>query len=128
MLGSGFQTNYAGSRKKKIGSNHLTGSGFLTLRKSFDILVIQFIYGLLDFEGSMSIFNCLNIYNIQVEQLSGGPLLHAIRRVSDLPSLPPGVLKTLEWQLRKDIAEVERVARSQSEQQIWLSNNRYQFV
>ena len=76
----------------------------------------------------MSIFNCLNIYNIQVEQLSGGPLLHAIRRVSDLPSLPPGVLKTLEWQLRKDIAEVERVARSQSEQQIWLSNNRYQFV
>jgi hypothetical protein len=44
--------------------------------------------------------------------------------VSDLPALPPGVLKTLEWQLRKDIAEVERVARSQSEQQIWLSNNR----
>lgn len=60
----------------------------------------------------------------EVEQLSGGPLLHAIRRVSDLPALPPGVLKTLEWQLRKDIAEVERVARSQSEQQIWLSNNR----
>jgi hypothetical protein len=60
-----------------------------------------------------------------VEQLSGGPLLHALRRVSDLPALPPGVLKTLEWQLRKDIAEVERVARNQSEQQIWLSNNRY---
>jgi hypothetical protein len=52
--------------------------------------------------------------------------LHALRRISDLPALPPGVLKTLEWQLRKDIAEVERVARNQSEQQIWLSNNRYQ--
>jgi len=63
----------------------------------------------------------------QIEQLSGGPLLHALRRISDLPALPPGVLKTLEWQLRKDIAEVERVARSQSEQQIWLSNNRYKF-
>jgi hypothetical protein len=61
----------------------------------------------------------------QIEQLSGGPLLHALRRISDLPALPPGVLKTLEWQLRKDIAEVERVARNQSEQQIWLSNNRY---
>jgi hypothetical protein len=60
----------------------------------------------------------------QIEQLSGGPLLHALRRISDLPALPPGVLKTLEWQLRKDIAEVERVARNQSEQQIWLSNNR----
>jgi hypothetical protein len=60
----------------------------------------------------------------EVEQLSGGPLLHALRRISDLPSLPPAVLKTLEWQLRKDIAEVERAARQQSEQQIWLSNNR----
>jgi len=60
----------------------------------------------------------------EIEQLSGGPLLHALRRVSDLPSLPPAVLKSLEWQLRKDIAEVERAARAQSEHQIWFSNNR----
>ncbi|XP_023342010.1 RING finger protein unkempt isoform X2 [Eurytemora carolleeae] len=60
----------------------------------------------------------------EIEQLSGGPLLHALRRISDLPSLPPAMLKTIEWQLRKDIAEVERASRQQSEQQIWLSNNR----
>jgi len=43
------------------------------------------------------------------EQLSGGPLLRALRRVADLPSLPPAVLKTLEWTLRKDIQEIEKV-------------------
>jgi len=66
----------------------------------------------------------LNALQKEVEQLSGGPLLHGLRRVSDLPSLPPAVLKTIEWQLRKDVAEVERAVRQQSEQQIWLSNNR----
>jgi len=67
----------------------------------------------------------LNTLQKENEQLSGGPLLHGIRRVSDLPSLPPQVLKTLEWQLRKDIGEVERVARQQADQQqIWLANNR----
>merc|ERR1712106_450130 len=29
----------------------------------------------------------------EMEQLSGGPLLHALRRVADLPNLPPAVLK-----------------------------------
>ena len=66
----------------------------------------------------------LNALQKENEQLSGGPLLHGIRRVSDLPSLPPQVLKTLEWQLRKDIGEVERVARQQQDQQIWMANNR----
>merc|ERR1719385_630243 len=66
----------------------------------------------------------VNSMQKEIEQLSGGPLLHALRRVSDLPSLPPAVLKSLEWQLRKDIAEVERAARAQSEHQIWFSNNR----
>jgi len=66
----------------------------------------------------------LNSLQKEVEQLSGGPLLHGLRRVSDLPALPPAVLKTLEWQLRKDVAEVERAVRAQSDQQIWLSNNR----
>ena len=44
-----------------------------------------------------------------MEQLSGGPLLHALRRIADLPNLPPAVLKTLEWTLRKDIQEIEKV-------------------
>ena len=46
----------------------------------------------------------------QLEQLSGGPLLRALRRVADLPSLPPAVLKTLEWTLRKDLQEIEKVS------------------
>ena len=45
-----------------------------------------------------------------MEQLSGGPLLHALRRIADLPNLPPAVLKTLEWTLRKDIQEIEKVS------------------
>merc|ERR1719384_718348 len=52
----------------------------------------------------------------ELEQLSGGPLLHALRRIADLPNLPPAVLKTLDWTLRKDIQE--------SEQHLWMSNNR----
>ena len=44
-----------------------------------------------------------------MEQLSGGPLLHALRRIADLPNLPPAVLKTLDWTLRKDIQEIEKV-------------------
>merc|ERR1719228_1863519 len=60
----------------------------------------------------------------EIEQLSGGPLLHALRRVSDLPNLPPAVLKTLEWTLRKDIQEIEKAMRSQSDQHLWMSNNR----
>merc|ERR1740124_1494928 len=60
----------------------------------------------------------------EMEQLSGGPLLHALRRVADLPNLPPAVLKTLEWTLRKDIQEIEKVMRSQSDQHLWMSNNR----
>ena len=46
----------------------------------------------------------------QMEQLAGGPLLHALRRIADLPNLPPAVLKTLEWTLRKDIQEIEKVS------------------
>eukprot|EP00092_Neocalanus_flemingeri_P000425 GFUD01000454.1.p1 GENE.GFUD01000454.1~~GFUD01000454.1.p1 ORF type:complete len:695 (+),score=92.55 GFUD01000454.1:301-2385(+) len=60
----------------------------------------------------------------EMEQLSGGPLLHALRRVADLPNLPPAVLKTLEWTLRKDIQEIEKAMRSQSDQHLWMSNNR----
>merc|ERR1712004_677590 len=45
----------------------------------------------------------------ELEQLSGGPLLHALRRIADLPNLPPAVLKTLDWTLRKDIQEIEKV-------------------
>merc|ERR1711936_94203 len=60
----------------------------------------------------------------ELEQLSGGPLLHALRRIADLPNLPPAVLKTLDWTLRKDIQEIEKAMRTQSEQHLWMSNNR----
>ena len=45
----------------------------------------------------------------EIDTLSGGPHLHAIRRVQDLKSAPMGALKTLDWQLRKDLQEVEKV-------------------
>ena len=69
-----------------------------------------------------------------------------LRRVADLHNLPPQYLKTIEWNLRKDITEVEKVnvivkqkfesfinvnifiihqaLRAQSDQQLWMSNNR----
>ena len=48
----------------------------------------------------------------EIDNLSGGPLLHVIRRVQDLKTAPMGVLKTIEWQLRKDLQEVEKVISS----------------
>ena len=45
----------------------------------------------------------------EVDHLSGGPYLHAVKRVGDLKGLPAGVLKTIEWQLRQDLQEVEKV-------------------
>merc|ERR1719210_226434 len=47
-----------------------------------------------------------------------------LRRVADLHNLPPQYLKTIEWNLRKDITEVEKALRAQSDQQLWMSNNR----
>jgi len=47
----------------------------------------------------------------EIDTLSGGPYLHAIRRVQDLKSVPMGALKTLDWQLRKDLQEVEKAMR-----------------
>ena len=35
--------------------------------------------------------------------------VEAIRRVDQLHGLPPQYLKTIEWNLRKDIQEVEKV-------------------
>lgn len=43
-------------------------------------------------------------------QQSGGPYLHAVKRVAELKGLPMGVLKTLEWQLKRDLMEVENVS------------------
>jgi len=66
----------------------------------------------------------------ELDSLSGGPHLHVIRRVQDLKSTPIGVLKTIEWQLRKDLQEVEKVMRAhqQLESPQWLTggggNNR----
>jgi len=55
----------------------------------------------------------------EIEQLR----IEAIRRVDQLHSLPPQYLKTIEWNLRKDIQEVEKALRAQ-DQQLWVSNNR----
>jgi hypothetical protein len=65
----------------------------------------------------------------ELDSLSGGPHLHVIRRVQDLKSTPVGVLKTIEWQLRKDLQEVEKVKNlhQQLESPQWLTgggNNR----
>jgi len=49
--------------------------------------------------------------------------IEAIRRVDQLHGLPPQYLKTIEWNLRKDIQEVEKALRAQ-DQQLWVSNNR----
>ena len=45
----------------------------------------------------------------EIDNLSGGPHLHVIRRVQDLKTAPVGVLKTIEWQLKKDLEEVDKV-------------------
>jgi len=45
----------------------------------------------------------------ELDGLNGGPHLHAIARVSDLKGQPTAILKTIEWQLRKDLQEVEKV-------------------
>lgn len=62
----------------------------------------------------------------EIDNLSGGPHLHVIRRVQDLKTAPMGVLKTIEWQLRKDLEEVDKVISKSSWQQQrngrnWLS-------
>ena len=46
----------------------------------------------------------------QQQQRPNSEFLHAVKRVSELKGLPPGVLKTIEWQLRKDLLEVEKVS------------------
>jgi len=55
----------------------------------------------------------------EIDKLSGGPLLHVIRRVADLKTAPMGVLKTIEWQLRKDLQEVEKVMNEPLEISSW---------
>lgn len=45
----------------------------------------------------------------EVESLQGGPYLHAVKRVAELKTLPVGVIKAIDWQLRKDLQEVEKV-------------------
>ena len=50
-----------------------------------------------------------------------------LRRLQDLHNLhnlPPQYLKTIEWNLRKEMTEVEKALRAQSDQQLWMSNNR----
>jgi len=61
----------------------------------------------------------------EIDNLSGGPHLHVIRRVQDLKTAPVGVLKTIEWQLKKDLEEVEKVMRAYQhlESNPWMGSN-----
>ena len=43
--------------------------------------------------------------SLQIDQMR----VEQLRRVADLHNLPPQYLKTIEWNLRKDITEVEKV-------------------
>ncbi len=45
----------------------------------------------------------------ELDSLNGGPFLHAVGRIEDLKTQPMSILKTIEWQLRKDLQEVEKV-------------------
>lgn len=46
----------------------------------------------------------------ELDNLSGGgPYLHAVKRMAELKACPLGVVKAIEWQLRKDLQEVEKV-------------------
>ena len=45
----------------------------------------------------------------ELEGMNGGEHLRVIARVSELKCQPLALLKTIEWQLRKDLAEVEKV-------------------
>ena len=46
----------------------------------------------------------------ELDGLNGGPHLHAVARIEDLKTQPMSILKTIEWQLRKDLQEVEKVS------------------
>ncbi len=58
-----------------------------------------------------------NQLQTELDGLNGGPHLHVVGRVADLKGQPTSILKTIEWQLRKDLQEVEKV------EIIWLFEN-----
>ena len=80
----------------------------------------------------------------EVDAMAGGPNLHAIKRVSELKTMPLSMLRGLEMQLDKDLQEVKKVMvikwpmktllwpfsllfqaiRVQAECNQWYSNNR----
>jgi len=70
-------------------------------------------------EKDVAIAKCTSLQK-EIEQMR----VEALRRVADLHNLPPQYLKTIEWNLRKDIEEVSKAMRAQSDQQLWMSNNR----
>merc|ERR1712117_166104 len=70
-------------------------------------------------EKEVAIAKCTSLQK-EIEQMR----VEALRRVADLHNLPPQYLKTIEWNLRKDIFEVEKALRAQSDQHLWMSNNR----
>jgi len=70
-------------------------------------------------EKEVAIAKCSSLQK-EIDQMR----VEALRRVADLHNLPPQYLKTIEWNLRKDISEVEKALRAQSDQHLWMSNNR----
>jgi len=70
-------------------------------------------------EKDVAIAKCSSLQK-EIDQMR----VEQLRRVADLHNLPPQYLKTIEWNLRKDITEVEKALRAQSDQQLWMSNNR----
>jgi len=73
-------------------------------------------------EKEMAIAKCSSLQK-EIEQMRVEPM----RRLQDMHSLhnlPPQYLKTIEWNLRKEMTEVDKALRAQSDQQLWMSNNR----
>jgi len=73
-------------------------------------------------EKEMAIAKCSSLQK-EIEQMRVEPM----RRLQDMHSLhnlPPQYLKTIEWNLRKEMTEVDKALRAQTDPQLWMSNNR----
>jgi len=66
----------------------------------------------------------MNQMQKELDSLNGGPFLHAVGRIEDLKTQPMSILKTIEWQLRKDLQEVEKIMRSQADNNQWYTSSR----
>lgn len=51
----------------------------------------------------------LNNVKQELENLQGGPYIRSLHKLSELPKLSLGVLKSLQTQLRQDLEEIDKV-------------------